>query len=141
VPEDKNNFGPRLGFAYDVYGTGNTVLRGGYGLYYGRILNGTVATVQFGTGSPVGQYQLASTKPSAGCTTSAAGVTSGCSAPIFPNPFAAGAGSKPSSFFLAPNLQNPAVHEFNLQLQQQLGKERSSSSATWERWAARCRTS
>jgi hypothetical protein len=122
VPSDKNNFGPRLGFAYDVYGTGNTVLRGGYGLYYGRILNGTVATVQFGTGSPVGQYGLASTKPSAGCTTSAAGVTSGCSAPIFPNPFAAGAGSKPSSFFLAPNLQNPAVHEFNLQLQQQVGQ-------------------
>jgi len=121
APQDKNNFGPRIGFAYDVYGTGNTVLRGGYGLYYGRILNGTVATVEFGTGSPVGQYQLASTKPSAGCTTSVAGVTSGCAAPIFPNPFAAGAGSKPSSFFLAPNLQNPAVHEFDLQLQQQLG--------------------
>lgn len=34
---DKNNFGPRLGFAYDVEGTGESVLRGGYGLYYDNI--------------------------------------------------------------------------------------------------------
>ena len=31
---DHNNFAPRIGFAWDMYGTGNTVLRGGFGLMY-----------------------------------------------------------------------------------------------------------
>jgi hypothetical protein len=109
-PSDKNNFGPRIGFSLDVFGTGQTVLRGGYGMYYGRILNGVIANIQFGSGSPNGQYATASTKPTAS------------GAPTFPFPMAGGAGSKPSSFFLAPNLQNPQVHEIDLQVQQALGK-------------------
>lgn len=31
---DKNNFAPRLGFAYTLNESGNTVVRGGYGVYY-----------------------------------------------------------------------------------------------------------
>src|SRR6185295_3945661 len=35
--QDKNNFGPRVGFAYDVRGDAKFVLRGGYGKYYDEI--------------------------------------------------------------------------------------------------------
>lgn len=33
---DKNNFGPSVGFAYDIFGDGNTSLRAGYALRYER---------------------------------------------------------------------------------------------------------
>ena len=34
---DTNNIGPRAGVAWDVAGTGRTVVRGGYGIYYGHV--------------------------------------------------------------------------------------------------------
>ena len=34
VGRDRNNFGPRFGFAYDLTGDGKTAIRGGYGLVY-----------------------------------------------------------------------------------------------------------
>lgn len=33
-PRDTNNFAPRFGFAYDIFGDGKTVLRGALGLFY-----------------------------------------------------------------------------------------------------------
>ena len=33
-PRDKNNFAPRFGFAYDIFGDGKTVVRGALGLFY-----------------------------------------------------------------------------------------------------------
>jgi hypothetical protein len=35
-PVDKNNLAPRLGFAYNPGGTGHSVVRGGYGLFYDK---------------------------------------------------------------------------------------------------------
>lgn len=36
IPSDKNNFSPRLGFAYRLNDAGTLAIRGGYGLYYDR---------------------------------------------------------------------------------------------------------
>ncbi len=41
---DRNNFGPRIGFAFDPFGTGRTVVRGGFGLLYETLLQ--ASTVQ-----------------------------------------------------------------------------------------------
>lgn len=36
---DKTDFGPRIGFAYDLSGNGKTVIRGGYAIFYPSIFN------------------------------------------------------------------------------------------------------
>ncbi len=46
---DKNDWAPRIGFAWDPWNTAKTVLRGGYGVYYDQALIGIVEQNAFTT--------------------------------------------------------------------------------------------
>jgi hypothetical protein len=47
-PSSNNNWGPRLGLAYDPFGDGKWAVRGGLGLFYDRTLNGIWEQNAFG---------------------------------------------------------------------------------------------
>ncbi|MBZ5614195.1 MAG: TonB-dependent receptor [Acidobacteriia bacterium] len=45
--KDTNNFGPRVGFAFDVFGNQKLVMRAGFGLMYDRIYNNIFENIRF----------------------------------------------------------------------------------------------
>ncbi|PYS83296.1 MAG: hypothetical protein DMF67_09615 [Acidobacteria bacterium] len=109
LPSDKNNIGPRFGFAYALTSDNKTSFRGGYGIYYGRIENSTILNALTNTGNAGGQNQV-SVSP----TSSAA--------PIFPNILTtAPAGSTAVQFF-RPGYQAPMIHEGDLVVERQVSR-------------------
>jgi len=51
-PEDRNNFGPRLGVAWQPFGVGRGVVRIGYGVYFGKLPGATIRAALLDTALP-----------------------------------------------------------------------------------------
>lgn len=111
-PSDLGELGPRVGFSWDPDGKGETVLHGGYGLYFGRNLNGIILNAYEAAGSPLGQYTIPSIY----------GQPAGSGVPVFPQIIPNGSFPTPGLDFFARNFKNPAVNEFDLTLQQQVAR-------------------
>jgi carboxypeptidase family protein len=98
IPPDRNNFAPRLGFAWDMLGNGNLVMRGGGGIFY-DIEDGGL-NEQFGGEPPYGY--VANNFPSyAGVTppTSGSFVSDPFTAFGYPDPYPFIAGGHLGQFF------------------------------------------
>ncbi|MBT9331779.1 TonB-dependent receptor [Paracidobacterium acidisoli] len=119
LPHDRNNFGPRAGFAWDIFGKGRTVLRGGYGIYYARIINATALSALARTGSSGGQRSYYFRPLNTG-------------APPFPYVFSSNPVSlvPPAAVFFQKHFQNPEVDQAELSLEQTIGRT-THLALTW----------
>ncbi len=115
-PGDKNNFAPRVGFAYTPIRGGKTVIRGGYGVYY-DVINGNY----FIDGASGGERGISRNPigPNAVFGETAGPLTISDGVFIF-------GGSTPTppfgAFGVSQAIRSPYIQNFNLNIQHQITK-------------------
>ncbi|MBA2379600.1 MAG: TonB-dependent receptor [Blastocatellia bacterium] len=110
-PSDKNNFGPRIGFALSFGDRNENVVRAGYGIFYGRIINSTISNAITNTGSVEGQRQVSL-------------LPNNPAAPLYPNVLTAppGVGGASDIVVFNQNMQNPLIHQADVIFERQIGR-------------------
>ena len=110
---DKNNFAPRVGFAWDFKGSGRSVVRGGYGIYYDQsFLN-----------VPLFAVQLANDEIYALIIDDSPNLSFSSAPPAFPRPLT----NPPIGFpvngrLIDPDYRSPYTQQTNIGFAQELGK-------------------
>ncbi len=120
VRTDKQDFGPRAGFAFRI--TDKSVVRGGYGMYYpttaAQVYRDSIGTNPFNQkvtirsapGAPISPWPVGG--ETTGVTPNAGGTASGF-------------GNTPSANYVPFDLQNPRVQQWNATYEQQLPRQSS----------------
>ena len=126
------NLGPRVGFAWDPWGQGKTVVRGGYGIYYDRVIlePAELEEVLNGRVLPLAAFGGATCTAPGGavppnlnnCFLSGAIYTA--SSPTLASPFSGGFSPFGIGVSIIDNKSNtPYVQQFTLGVQHQLGND------------------
>jgi hypothetical protein len=109
----KRDIGPRFGFAYDLTGSGKTLLRGGYGIFWNFTPGGTSSSKA--QNPPFLQATTLSTNFGSNLL-----LSTGMPAPPGVDPNRAPAGTTRSAFDV--NFRDAYAHNFNVNVQRQFGR-------------------
>ena len=112
IPVDENNFGPRFGFSWSPSKLSKTVLRGGYGFFYGRTAQIITSTAVSGNGLRTQRFTLSGSVPAQAALI-----------PIWPNRLSAApnvAAVRSDIYVFDRDFRNPYVQQASLAVERQL---------------------